>query len=209
MSDKTDSTQTTSATDKSVQNMAKETAEAAKERGETLKDKARDVARDSYQKGKEEVAARAEAARDTAADETRETGEAFREAGEHFDQGDYRRTAAVHIADTLDGVASSLRDTDLEDVRADVESFARRNPVLFYAGAALTGFALSRLMKATARADDDDDDYAPRGGQGRYNDAAYVPQDDIVDYPATARPVPPVTPGASVGARDIHGGGTK
>ena len=196
----------TTQTDKPIQDMAKDTADAAKARGESLADQARSAAKDGLERGKQEVHARAEGARDAAVDETRETGEAIREAGERFEDGDYRYAAAMQIADTLDGVAMSLRERDLDDVRRDVEGFARRNPVLFFAGAALTGFALSRLVKATARDDDQYNDGAAPCGAG-YNAAAYDDRADIVDYPGTTKPQPPVTPGASVGARGVHGGG--
>lgn len=171
----------TTQTDKPIQDMAKDTADAAKARGESLADQARSAAKDGLERGKQEVHARAEGARDAAVNETRETGEAIREAGERFEDGDYRYAAAMQIADTLDGVAMSLRERDLDDVRRDVEGFARRNPVLFFAGAAPCGAG--------------------------YNAAAYDDRADIVDYPGTTKPQPPVTPGASVGARGVHGGG--
>lgn len=152
--------------DQTVQSMAQETLEAARSWGEELREELRSVAQDGLEEGKAQIGAQASKARDKAVSETKETGAALREAADRFDQDDYRRSAAMHIADTLDGVADSLRQRDLGDWRADIESFARRNPLLFYAGAALTGFALSRAFRATARGGDDPAQEPPMSGGG-------------------------------------------
>lgn len=53
-------------------------------------------------------------------------------------------------ADGLEQLATGLRDRSFADLYADVESYARRSPVMVGAVAALAGFALARFIKSSA-----------------------------------------------------------
>jgi hypothetical protein len=55
----------------------------------------------------------------------------------------YVRDAAVHI----DKAAGGLRDHTVGDLLAMVTKFGRNQPVAFFAGAVVAGFALSRFAK--------------------------------------------------------------
>jgi hypothetical protein len=57
----------------------------------------------------------------------------------------------VHdAAATVDEFAGNLRASDLRDVLSSVSSFARQQPVAFFAGSVLAGFALARFLKSDA-----------------------------------------------------------
>jgi hypothetical protein len=72
------------------------------------------------------------------------------DAAGRFPEGDLRGAAAVQIANGLGAVADHIREKDLSDIPADLSAFARRNPALFFAGAAALGFVAARMMKATS-----------------------------------------------------------
>ena len=57
---------------------------------------------------------------------------------------DYVRDAAKHI----DSVAQSLKDHTVADLVSMATDFGRKQPLVFLAGAALIGFALTRFVKS-------------------------------------------------------------
>ena len=57
----------------------------------------------------------------------------------------------VHdAAASVDRFAGDLRNSDVRDVVASVTNFARQQPVAFFAGSVLMGFALARFLKSDA-----------------------------------------------------------
>jgi hypothetical protein len=58
--------------------------------------------------------------------------------------------AADTAADQAERFASYLREHDAREILGNVESFARRQPLLFLGGAFLLGTAVSRFVKAAA-----------------------------------------------------------
>lgn len=156
----------TDQTEDDMASKSKKTARDAKDRVKAtvkdLADETAEAAREDMKDGKAALRTKARKARETAADEIDETGDAARAAAKDFDADDLRHRASEHLADTLDGFADRLRRAEPGQMREDVEDFARRNPWLFFAGAALGGFALARLVKASGRGDTSDaaeDDY--------------------------------------------------
>ena len=147
----TDTNTETPDAEKPVSELAKDTKDAVADRVSGLKEQASDYAKDAVRHGKEEVWSRADAAKGSAADEANRTAEAVRKAAGRFPEGDLRAQAAGQLADGLGVVAERIRDKDLGDIPADLTRFARRNPTLFFAGAAALGFAVARMAKATAR----------------------------------------------------------
>ena len=93
---------------------------------------------------------RAEAGKDMLADEGQRLARSLRDAA--ADQGD--RTIQGRILDTIAtsvaDVAESLRGRSFNSMLTQTESFARRNPGAFVAGAALAGFALARFARSSA-----------------------------------------------------------
>ncbi|HUH95220.1 MAG TPA: hypothetical protein VL742_19015 [Casimicrobiaceae bacterium] len=59
---------------------------------------------------------------------------------------------SVHrAASRLDGASSALRERNLEELTKQLGEFARAQPAVFFGGAVLAGFALSRFLKTSAR----------------------------------------------------------
>jgi hypothetical protein len=57
----------------------------------------------------------------------------------------------VHDAATrLEGAAASLRERSVDDLVRSFNDFARTQPAVFFGGAVLAGFALSRFLKSSA-----------------------------------------------------------
>ncbi|MEJ6392170.1 hypothetical protein V8J82_02820 [Gymnodinialimonas sp. 2305UL16-5] len=113
----------------------------------------KEAAADITAKAKADAASAAESIKDTVADRTAEQAANIREAGAAFDDSPYARQAAEQISDSLSHVAASLREADLGSIQRDVTEFARRNPLLFFGGAAALGFVAGRAMKASERAE--------------------------------------------------------
>src|SRR5512144_2002033 len=55
-----------------------------------------------------------------------------------------------NAATRLDNASASLRDGSPEEVLAAIGRFAREQPAVFFGGAVLAGFALSRFLKSSA-----------------------------------------------------------
>ena len=55
---------------------------------------------------------------------------------------------ALTAADQAEALAGYLRDNDVRQIIGNVESFARRQPLLFLGGAFMLGMAASRFIKA-------------------------------------------------------------
>jgi hypothetical protein len=58
---------------------------------------------------------------------------------------------AEQAADRVERVGTWLRDSDGDRILADVEDFARRNPMAIVAGGLALGFAAARMLKASSR----------------------------------------------------------
>jgi len=57
-----------------------------------------------------------------------------------------------YAAEVTDKAASYLRDTSVDQMIGEVESFGRREPMLFLVGAAALGFLAARFLKSSGRA---------------------------------------------------------
>jgi len=104
----------------------------------------------------EEAAAEVEAQARAAAEQARTAGlgeaddaaEALDRAATAFDPGSLQASALNQLAETVDGLAGSLRDKPLDAIIDDVADFARKNPAQFLGGAELPGFAAPPFLKA-------------------------------------------------------------
>lgn len=71
---------------------------------------------------------------------------------------DYLSQGAERIygaADRVHGVADEVQAGDFEAIIDDVRAFARRRPAAFLLGAAVAGFGVGRLVRASNAADDE------------------------------------------------------
>jgi hypothetical protein len=59
----------------------------------------------------------------------------------------------VHdLARRLETAASAIRERSVDDLINSASDLARKQPAVFFAGAVLTGFALSRFLKSSSPA---------------------------------------------------------
>lgn len=71
-------------------------------------------------------------------------------AGELEGQSPAMARVVRDAAASVDRFAGDLRSSDVRDVLASVTTFARQQPVAFFAGSVLMGFALARFFKSDA-----------------------------------------------------------
>ena len=123
---------------------------------------AKDTAEQVAETVKANASVKAEAAKETIADTVADQAHRFREASRAFDSNELASDAVKYLGDNLAYAASAVRDVDLANVQQDVTQFARRNPLVFFGGAAALGFLAARALKASERASAPDaSGYAP------------------------------------------------
>jgi vacuolar-type H+-ATPase subunit E/Vma4 len=127
---------------------AQQAGSAARRAAEDLADRARDAAEGV----KERARTAASEQKNQAAERLSGFAEALRTASSDLDQrGQSVASGFVRqAADGLDHVSGAVRSRDLDDLVATVESFARRQPVVFLGSAVLAGFGLARFVKSSA-----------------------------------------------------------
>jgi hypothetical protein len=100
---------------------------------------------------------------------------------------------ALTAADQAEALAGYLRENDVRQIIGGVESFARRQPLLFLGGAFLLGMAASRFIKAAAS------DQGPGYASG-YRSVSYGPR--AGRGTGTSGELSATGPGAREGIRD-------
>jgi len=69
-------------------------------------------------------------------------------------------------ADGLERVSSTLRNKDLDGMLRDVQSFARQQPVAFFAAAVAAGFLATRFLKAGTQDESSSQSFPSPGAGG-------------------------------------------
>jgi hypothetical protein len=123
---------------------------------------------------------------DQVAQAVRQTGDQLRE------QQPQLANVATTAADQVQQVAQRLRNSQPDELIRDVESLARRQPVIFLGGAVLLGMAAARLLKASPQS----------GGGGGYGSGSGFTSG--VRYGSGAR----YGSSEGYGATDAYGSGT-
>jgi hypothetical protein len=173
--------------------------------GGSAADQARDKAQEAGAQAKEKVQEAGAQARSRVRDEVdrrsteageqaRSTADAVRRASQQLrDQGNEPVAKGMEqVADRMERAGGWLRESDGDSILADVEGFARRNPMAVAAGGLAVGFALSRLLKASSRTR-----YDSQAAGGSGNGSAELPRAGATSTP---RPTGPgtATPPASL-----------
>jgi hypothetical protein len=112
---------------------AQKTASAATNR---VKKRARDFAEQQKSTGADQIGGVAHAMEAAAGELKRQ----MPKAAEYIEE----------VAGRFDTMASTLRQRSVDDILDSATAFARKQPILFFAGAVATGFALSRFAKSSA-----------------------------------------------------------
>jgi len=128
----------------SVTDQVKDTAKHTLEQGQQAAGQAIDKAKDTV---KSQLSTQKEKAVSTLGnftDALHQTGDQLRQSGQGVFGG-----YADSLGDQIDRAVSYLRENDIDDLTAQVESFARRQPALFIGGAFVVGVALARFLKSS------------------------------------------------------------
>jgi flagellar biosynthesis/type III secretory pathway protein FliH len=134
-----------------VKESARQLRDKAAEVASTASEKARKKAKNLAQTAKDKARSKLEEVRERASERVETAAEAVDAAREKLPDGALEERALDRVASAIRDVSEAISDTRLEGVIADVEAFARRNPLLFAAGAAALGFAVARTAKASER----------------------------------------------------------
>ena len=113
---------------------------------------ARDEARRLADEAQRRGAALFEGQRQAAAEEIGGMAGALRKAAHQLDAERRPSTASLagRAADSLDRLATGLRERDLRALAGQAEGYARQHPGLFFAGSVAAGLLLARFLKSSA-----------------------------------------------------------
>ncbi len=100
---------------------------------------------------RETAAERTEAARDELAEQGQKFAASLRAAAADHGTDSLQGRVLGAVAGTVDDLSDGLRGQSIGALVTEAQSFARRNPGVFVAGAALAGFALARFARSSAR----------------------------------------------------------
>lgn len=126
-----------------------------------LKDAAVEQGRHFFESAKGQATGFADQRKDDVAQSVSDIAASLRETGKQFDERPNIRAFVGGAADGLDQLAVGLRERSFADIYADVEDYARRSPLTVGAVAAVVGFMVARLVKASS------DDLAESGATAR------------------------------------------
>jgi hypothetical protein len=125
-----------------------EIVEAGKEKAAELKHKVHAAT----EHAKEQVRSAATHQKDAAARQMDGFAHALMAAADDL-RGRGQDFAAEYVREAASGLeraSSAVRERDLDEIMANVEDFARRQPVAFLGGAVVAGFGIARLMRSSA-----------------------------------------------------------
>jgi hypothetical protein len=159
-----------------AKDQAKELAQGAKEQVKSLASDAKDQAKDVAKQARDHVQGLIGQQKDQAADRLGTLASALRDAGRKLNQdqeagdvGQYADRAAGQV----ERLSRYLRQSDLNSLVRDTETFARRRPEVFLGGTLIAGLMLARFLKASA----------PDSGNGG-NGSKYAAGARTADQPA-------------------------
>jgi hypothetical protein len=131
-----------------------ESARRIKDSASTLLERGKEAATERVRQGRDTVAHTAQTA----------TSALYRAAGDVEGESPLIGTVLRKSAETIEKTTSALASGDLSNTLNDLNSFARRQPIIFLGVSALLGFALARVGKTALEAateDNSTDTYNP------------------------------------------------
>jgi len=214
-SDQMNKTKTETAVDKAqeaagqAQRKVSETAEAAKEQAKRTAAQVSDQAKTTVDSRLGDVA-----------QELGSVAEAVRSTTSELEGQDQQMIAQYgnRIADQIEQVSSYLNNHGVEDMLADAENLARRQPALFLGGAFMLGLLVGRFLRSSGQAGfrsysgggyDSGSGYTSGYGEMSYSDAGYQGGAQTRRYERQSGSTsgsgrPAVEYGAETGASESH-----
>lgn len=129
-------------------------AEQLKETGREALEGAKSVMGNAMSELKAASSAKAEEVRGMVAEEGQRMASSLRDAAQQGGGGVQARVLET-MANGVSAMSDQLAQHDLRTLMDDVTSFARRNPAIFVAGAAVAGLVLARLASQGGRTGDE------------------------------------------------------
>ena len=132
-----------------VQDRAKGVVDELKDRAAQHAGDARDVVSNIASEARNKIADMVDQQKNAGADQLSILSRAAQNAAGDLDEKSPQVARLVRdAASTVDSLAGDLRSSSLNDVVASVSSFARKQPVAFFAASVLAGFVLARFVKS-------------------------------------------------------------
>jgi hypothetical protein len=117
----------------------------------SITDKARSDITQAAETAKAEARRIASQQKQAGADRLGEVAGAVHGAARSLESGMPQMASYVHDAAVrIEDAAKTLRTSNVDDIVDEISRFARSQPALFFGGAMLAGFALTRFLKSTA-----------------------------------------------------------
>jgi len=128
------------------------TGSAAREQIRQARDKVVDQAKSTFRDARDRAGSSLNDGRRRAAEQMGGIGGALHRTSEQLRNEDQARFADVadSVGRQIDRVADYLRDSDGRTITRDIESLARRQPALVFAGAFALGLVAARFLKSSA-----------------------------------------------------------
>ncbi len=126
-------------------------------------DKAKSNIAEAAESAKAEARRIANQQKDAGAARLGEFAGAVHGAARSLETGMPQMASYVHgAAAQLEGAARTLRHRSVDDLMDGVGNFARTQPVVFFGGAVLAGFALARFLKSSGQDTEEDTEHGWR-----------------------------------------------
>jgi hypothetical protein len=115
-------------------------------------DKAKSNIAEAAESAKAEARRIAHRQKDAGADRLGEVAGAVHGAARSLETGMPQMASYIHgAAARLEDAAKTLRHRSVDDLMDGIGSFARTQPAIFFGGAVLAGFALTRFLKSSSQ----------------------------------------------------------
>jgi hypothetical protein len=132
-------------------NLTDDVKRTAKDQASQLGDAAKDFATSAAGQVQDKMQQAVSQQKSAGADYIGSLAQAAERAAGEFDQAMPQAARYIRQAsEQIQSVADTVRERDMRDLVGEVETFARRQPGLFFGGAVILGFAALRFLKSSA-----------------------------------------------------------
>jgi hypothetical protein len=137
----------------------RESSESDKGRSSTAR-QVKQSAKEAVGKVKEQASSAVGQQQDVAAKGLESVSQAFRQSAEGLNDSSVPAIGKIleNAADSIEGLAESIREGDFRGVIDGVEDWARRHPAIFLGGTLVAGLLLARFLKSSRERELDADD---------------------------------------------------
>jgi len=134
-------------------NSGQTAADELKVKAQAAASQAKGKAQAAAEKVKDQSKQQLETGKESAAETVDQVADAVHRASDELHQQEQHGLAdyASQIASGISSFADTLRNRSIDDLLADTQAMARRNPTIFFLSSVGIGLALSRFLKASAR----------------------------------------------------------